>query len=736
MAIIIDIPNIGKVEVNGAAQEDTMQKILEAVRKSEKTKRSEEAAKAAQDKKDLDAQKKNTKATQDETAAIEERIKESKKEQDAMIVAHGKVKRAMAEIYDKIPASVKEFAAGIGDMAGASMDAFAHFLKNYDKMAEAPVQAGAEILQLVVDMTAQMAKVTVKITSALGQTVLGWIPMVGDGLAAIVQAFEGVAMDVIDFGQTIATYINEVLRDEFQKRIDALNEYASVFVSLSGGMADVASLAAGAGLGIKTFAAAVKDAQPYFKEIGMAGGDAAKFLSKSMRALATTTGASGRSFRDELLAMGHSFEQQGGLVAQYSAQLKSLGVNLAQVAPASLARGTAEYAKHLRVLSDLTGQDAAKLMEQARAESQRGALMEKLSANQARAFQDSFAIFSTLPEQQGAKLQSALAQLLAGGVVTDPIIAGNAIIMDMLQKTANQVSQGNVNMVNATQANLANAAIDYRKAGESVTDFAALMAPGSTSSVATGMAQFGNALRQYRADPGIAKASLEQAESMAQASGEMVAITNAMTAFQVQMEGVTGSALPMYTKTMLWATKQTLDVTTDGINFLKNLYEAAGDSMKTLGAFTTLIADLMNAPPAGTGLGESKAEAFLPGLGRLMGLGTDPSEAIDADESGTGQKGEGSITNDDSWFFDKGGIAKAPVSGHAAVLHGTEAVVPLPDGKTIPVEVSAPPMQPVDNTAINNLTSAVREQNTMMTQMVTLMQKNNSLTSGILQHSM
>jgi len=36
--------------------------------------------------------------------------------------------------------------------------------------------------------------------------------------------------------------------------------------------------------------------------------------------------------------------------------------------------------------------------------------------------------------------------------------------------------------------------------------------------------------------------------------------------------------------------------------------------------------------------------------------------------------------------FAEGGIASGPVSGFATTLHGTEAVVPLPDGKTIPVE--------------------------------------------------
>ena len=37
--------------------------------------------------------------------------------------------------------------------------------------------------------------------------------------------------------------------------------------------------------------------------------------------------------------------------------------------------------------------------------------------------------------------------------------------------------------------------------------------------------------------------------------------------------------------------------------------------------------------------------------------------------------------------FSGGGIASGPSSGYPATLHGTEAVVPLPDGKTIPVSL-------------------------------------------------
>jgi murein DD-endopeptidase MepM/ murein hydrolase activator NlpD len=39
--------------------------------------------------------------------------------------------------------------------------------------------------------------------------------------------------------------------------------------------------------------------------------------------------------------------------------------------------------------------------------------------------------------------------------------------------------------------------------------------------------------------------------------------------------------------------------------------------------------------------------------------------------------------------FASGGIATGPNSGHIQLLHGTEAVIPLPDGKTIPVKIDA-----------------------------------------------
>ena len=46
-----------------------------------------------------------------------------------------------------------------------------------------------------------------------------------------------------------------------------------------------------------------------------------------------------------------------------------------------------------------------------------------------------------------------------------------------------------------------------------------------------------------------------------------------------------------------------------------------------------------------------------------------------------------------------GGIAKGPQSGYPVMMHGTEAVVPLPNGKSIPVDIRGSGQQ--NNVVVN-----------------------------------
>ena len=52
---------------------------------------------------------------------------------------------------------------------------------------------------------------------------------------------------------------------------------------------------------------------------------------------------------------------------------------------------------------------------------------------------------------------------------------------------------------------------------------------------------------------------------------------------------------------------------------------------------------------------------------------------------------KGGIVQDKVAAYSAGGVARGPQSGYPAVLHGNEAVVPLPDGKSIPVTMQGMP---------------------------------------------
>ena len=73
--------------------------------------------------------------------------------------------------------------------------------------------------------------------------------------------------------------------------------------------------------------------------------------------------------------------------------------------------------------------------------------------------------------------------------------------------------------------------------------------------------------------------------------------------------------------------------------------------------------------------------------------------------------------------YAMGGIASGPKSGYNATLHGTEAVVPLPDGKTIPVEMPG----------MSNQMNMMSEQISRLDELIALMRSQNGISSKILQ---
>jgi len=738
MAIKITIPGFGDVEVEGAAQESTMQDILAAVQKSEKTKRKEETNKVAEEKKAADAEKKKTGLLNKASKAIEEYIEDIMEEQEKYKGAGGNIMRlgeAAGVVGKGLKDSVKNIAVTFGGL-------FTGLVSQYDEMAANPIAAGKNILQTAINLTRALVDIGIDVSVAIGKSIVGGILLVGDGLAAIVDGFGDLAKKIVDTASQVITMANEILGKELEKRAKMFVDLNKSFVSVAGGMAEMAALAGESGIGIANFTQAVVGARAQMQTMGLESATATRLIAQTLGAAGTAIAKGGNTVRSALFALGYSYAEQGTLVAQTMSRLKAVGVDIANASPVLLARETEKYAKHLKVLSDLTGQEATALLAQARAEGQRGALMTKLTAEQGIAFEDAYATLAALPGQQGPKLQAALAQMLAGGVVTDPVIAGNQIIMDMLKKTASQVSNANGNMVVNTQKNLAIAAEQYRAAGDSATDFATLMNPGGTSAVAQGMSQFGNALRQFRYDPLAGERAIEAADSQAATVDFFNELTATMTEFQVKMEGIAGNAIPMYVEAMTAATDVTMKMVTTGL-------EVITGQISMIGLIKKLMAT--ENPQAGSGPTLSEMSGF--SAGGDSGGAENLKSKIEKNplpletETKTPPPPPPPAAG-----YASGGIATGPSTGYPTVLHGTEAVVPLPDNKSIPVKLEGSVTTPGQNTEIARideskrqsdmavqhtakLTDEVKKQSELLTQILTTMQKNNNLTSGILQNS-
>ena len=76
-----------------------------------------------------------------------------------------------------------------------------------------------------------------------------------------------------------------------------------------------------------------------------------------------------------------------------------------------------------------------------------------------------------------------------------------------------------------------------------------------------------------------------------------------------------------------------------------------------------------------------------------------------------------------------GGTLTGPLSGYRAMLHGTEAVVPLPNGKTIPVEM------PGFTASLSDQTGIMAQQLSKLDELVRVMQSQVSVSNKILQRS-
>lgn len=616
-SVKVNIPGVGTIEATNAASESTLLEILDAVKKSGTSggktgSNSAEALKKQQDN-----------ATEGLKKYTKELVNNSGKSEKIITGTN----TAMSAVTDTLISLTK---------TAASLTSA--FMTSYDQMRDNPLDAALTVMQTEVDATATLYK------GAANAILIGAGTLFGGPVGAAIGAVIGEGIGkLIDSGAEMQKTYNDQMGKEMKKSVAALSEYSKMGASFAGGMSEMRTMANDAGLSMDTLSKAAMKASSDLGQSGLTHGEATHVMAKGMEGLAKTTGKSGAALRDELLSMGYSYEEQGEVMASFMAQQRAAGKNLQNLAPDELARGAREYATNLKVISDITGQDAKKLQEKARAESMRGALQGKLSEEQNKAFVNANSVLGKF----GPEVQNALTQFMATGQITDPAIAANKELMGLIQQTAQSVQAGDKDIASIT-ADRMKTAQEGMKTDETVRASSLANLMGAGQGVAGQIAKVGDTI--LAAQIGSGTAAKEAAESMGDLAGKtgsveqgFAQITSKTQDLSVEMEKLTGSHLGEYAQDAARG------------------FKAAEENITKLAKAIDKVHGSTIQPAAQVG-----AKALESGAGSMM-----------------------SLFNSYAGFAN-GGIASGPREGFVEKLHGVEAVVPLPDGNSIPVSVDMP----------------------------------------------
>lgn len=683
MAVIIDIPGIGRVSAENAAEEATLKQILAVMQKSEKTKRKEERTLE-------EAQKRQAKVSKDTVTEMDKLIEsteEVQKSQAKVKTATNDVARGFTTAAKDTGAAAVSFAKSVGLSA---VSIAASFAKNFDAIGENPIDAGAALLNTGIDLAAKGVTVVTSGVKAVGSA-LGGIPVIGPVINGFVSGAAEAANAAAQLAAELAKAANQILANELKKSIEAMNTLAKSGASFGGGLTELRTIANKSGLDLKTFSTVVSTSRDEITRMGLSASEGAKFLSTGLTKLANTTGTSGNSLRSEMLALGYGYEEQGALMAQYSANMAASG-KLRSMSDADLAKGTAQYAKDLKILADITGKDAKKAMEEAAKKSMEADIMAQLSPEEAEKFQKAYA---AMPDY--AK-KGFLEYVASGGTAiadktTNIMMAQNAEYEKLIKGSYDAVKDGSKNAQQVQDETYRQSVVaaknakDLNKEQGNAIGLAARMT-GTNQEIADAQnAQLQDSVKDIDAAQKSRDAANKQAEATDEATKGYIEAYDAAKKFQVEMEQLATKYLPEYSKLLATAIKETADI----------LGKVAGN--------------------IGSAEGKEKQDAEIKKIHEEQAAQREANakeaeqvkqEAIDK------AKAEGSSSLGQWWAgakasagfvlgggynqgyqnyeapeeYAKGGIASGPKDGFMAMLHGTEAVIPLPDGKSIPLDTS------------------------------------------------
>lgn len=461
----------------------------------------------------------------------------------------------------------------------------------------------------------------------------------------------------------LAKFGVEVLSKEVEKTIESFNKMSSSGAMFTDGMTGMRKSAGQAGLTVDQFSNVIKNNSGTIAASGLGMTEGAKKIGGALS-------VGGTKMKTSLLNLGYGFEEQAALVADTIKDMRGSKVGPLTASNQKIAEQTQKYAENLRIIAAITGEDAKKKSEQVRNEANILAFQQKLAAMPAA---QQAATMRAMDNMNSLQRKNFMDMVNFGSIINTEGAAASALsvgLRDSVSDAYKMWQQGKLDDVNQRTLNAKyNAQMQKDALGQTSIGLAG----------AAGVGGLPQALAESFMTM-INEVKTGTPEAIAAAEKNMKAQEKTSDALTKSVTGAAEAAQNL--KLVLQ------DVLTPAIGKFAEVSEAMLTSVQEM------LADL--------------------------GLGTAPKSAKSLPTFMPGQ-GKGILSD---LGFAKGGISSGPLSGYTEKLHGTEAVVPLPDGKTIPVTMDS-----------SSITNSIQQQNGILNGILEALHKNNQLTSGILQSS-
>ena len=148
----------------------------------------------------------------------------------------------------------------------------------------------------------------------------------------------------------LAKFGINVLQKEVEKTIKSFNEATSAGAMFADGMTGMRNASGDAGLTVEQFSSVLKSHSTVISQSGLGVAEGSKQIGRVAKDLKNS------GVQAQLLNLGYSFEEQAGLIADTTANMRRTTGQ--RSTDAEIATETAKYAESLRTIAAITGEDA------------------------------------------------------------------------------------------------------------------------------------------------------------------------------------------------------------------------------------------------------------------------------------------------------------------------------------------------------------------------------------------